>query len=237
VADLLDFFAVERWAAIAVLTELEIAQQVKVISFSDLFVTSWSHYSQNLASLEQALHQAYENREKTLKFSQLEKVVKVPQTAIFFRYLLRKCSQLFPLKIVSNAIIFSQLPLAADEKERMAGIERALKTNKLPVFTIENAQKNTTFSLRQINDALWYMVNEEKLLRMNERYFIFSDEYNKIINRLKKFKRNQGDIIAIDDLRAMTSYSRKYLIILFEFLDEKNITQRIGNKRKILLGA
>ncbi|MCX6557063.1 MAG: SelB C-terminal domain-containing protein [Candidatus Aminicenantes bacterium] len=237
VADLLHFFAVERWAAIAVLTELEIAQQVKTISFNDLFVTSWSHYSQNLASLEDVLRQAYENREKMLKFSQLEKVIKVPQTAIFFRYLLRKCSQLFPLKIVASAIIFSQLPLAADEKERMAGIEKVLKTNKLPVFTIENVQKNMSFSLSQINDALWYMLNEDKLLRLNERYFIFSDEYNKIINRLKKFKRNQGDIIAIDDLRAMTSYSRKYLIILFEFLDEQNITQRIGNKRKILLGA
>jgi hypothetical protein len=237
VADLLYFFAVERWAAIAVLTELEIAQEVKTIGFSDLFVTSWSHYSQNLASLEEALRQAYENREKTLKFSQLEKVIKVPQTSIFFRYLLRKCSQLFPLKMAAGAIIFSQLPLAADEKERMAGIEKVLKANKLLVFTIENVQKNTPYSLRQINDALWYMINEDKLLRLNERYFIFSDEYNKLINRLKKFKRNQGDIIAIDDLRAMTSYSRKYLIILFEFLDEQSITQRIGNKRKILLGA
>ena len=237
VAALLHFFTVDRWAAVAVLTELEIAQQVKTISFNDLFITSWSHFSQNLASLEAALRQAYENREKTLKFSQLEKVIKVPQTAIFFRYLLRKCSQLFPLKMVASAIIFPQLPLAADENERMAGIEKVLRANKLTVFTIENVQKNTPFSLRQINDALWYMINEEKLLRLSERYFIFSDEYNKIINRLKKFKRNQGDIIAIDDLRSMTSYSRKYLIVLFEFLDGQNITQRIGNKRKILLGA
>ena len=74
-------------------------------------------------------------------------------------------------------------------------------------------------------------------MQLNERYFIFSDEYNKIINRLKKFKRNQGDIITIDDLRTMTSLSRKYLIVLFEYLDGQNITQRIGNKRKILLGV
>jgi len=237
VGDLLHFFSVERWAAMAVLTELETARQVKTISFNDLFVTSWSHYSLNLASLEEALRQAYENREKTLKFNQLEKIIKIPQTSIYFRYLLRKCSSLFPLKMAANALIFSQLPLAADEKERMTEIERVLKANKLMIFNIENVQKNTPFSLRQINDALWYMINEDRLLRLNERYFVFGDEYNKTINRLKKFKRNQGDVITIDDLRGITSYSRKYLIILFEYLDGQNITQRIGNKRKILLGA
>jgi selenocysteine-specific elongation factor len=237
VGALLHFFTVERWAAIAVLSELEIAKQVKTISFNDLFITSWDHFSQNLAALENALQQAYENREKTLKFSQLEKIIKVPQTTIYFRYLLRKCSQMFPLKMLPGAIIFSQLPLAAEEKERMAEIERVLRTNKLLIFTIEDVQKNTSFSPKQINDALWYIVNEDKLMRLNERYFIFSDEYNKVINRLKKFKRNQGDIIAIDDLRNITSYTRKYLIILFEYLDGQNITQRIGNKRKILLGV
>jgi selenocysteine-specific elongation factor len=81
------------------------------------------------------------------------------------------------------------------------------------------------------------MLTEGKFVQLNERYFMFSDEYQKIINRLKKFKRNQGDIISIDDLRTLTTYSRKYIIILFEYLDLQNITVRVGNKRKILLGA
>jgi hypothetical protein len=237
VGNLLNFFAVERWAAIAVLTELEIAEQVKTISFNDLFVTAWSHYAQNVLALESALRQAYENREKTLKFSQLEKIIKVPQAALYFRYLLRKCSTLFTFELLPGALIFSQLPLAAEEKERMAEIEKVLKTHKLLIFTIEDVQKNTPFSPKQINDALWYIIHEDKFMQLNERYIIFSEEYNKIINRLKKFKRNQGDIISIDDLRNLTAYTRKYLIILFEYLDGQNITQRIGNKRKILLGA
>jgi hypothetical protein len=98
-------------------------------------------------------------------------------------------------------------------------------------------QKCTNYSLKQINDSLWYMLEEEKFLQLDERYFIFSDEYNKIINRLKKFKRNQGDILTFDDLRTITSYSRKYLIVLFEYWDGQNITRRQGNKRQILLGA
>jgi len=237
VGNLLVFFAVEKWAASAVITEMEIAQQVKIISFNDLFITSWVHYSQNVALLENTLKQAYDNREKTLKFSQLEKIIKVPQTTLYFKYLLRKCSQAFPVKLVVGALIFFQLPLATEEKERMAEVEKALKTNKLSIFTIEDVQKNTAFSPKQINDALWYIIQEERFMQLNDRYFIFSDEYNKVINRLKKFKRNQGDIISIDELRKMTSFTRKYIIILFEYLDRQNITQRIGNKRKLLLGA
>jgi hypothetical protein len=221
----------------AVATDMEIAGQVKVISYNDLFVTSWFHHSQNMAVLENTIKNAYDNREKTLKFNQLEKVVKVPQTTLYFKYLLRKCSQAFPVKLVAGALIFSQLPLSADEKGRMAEIEKALKFDKLLIFTIENVQKITSFSPKQINDALWYIVQEEKFMQLDERYFIFSDEYNKIINRLKKFKRNQGDIISIDDLRTLTSLTRKYIIVLFEYLDRQNITQRCGNKRKILLGV
>ena len=139
--------------------------------------------------------------------------------------------------MLPNALIFSELPLNDEEKTRMADIEKILKANKLPVFTIENVQKNTSYSLKQINDSLWYMLDEEKFLQLDERYFIFSDEYNKIINRLKKFKRNQGDVITFEDLREITAYSRKYLIALFEYWDGQNITKRVGNKRQILLGA
>jgi len=237
VGNLLVFFAVEKWAASAVITEMEIAQQVKIISFNDLFITSWFHYSQHVALLENTLRQAYDHREKTLKFSQLEKIIKVPHTTLYFKYLLRKCSHAFPVKLVAGALIFSQLPLAVEEKERMAEVEKVLKSNKLLIFAIEDVQKITTFSPKQINDALWYLIQEERFMQLNERYFIFSDEYNKIINRLKKFKRNQGDILSIDDLRKLTQFSRKYIIILFEYLDRQNITQRIGNKRKLMLGA
>jgi hypothetical protein len=216
---------------------LELARQVKIINLYYLFITSWDHFLKNLAAMESSLRQAYESRERTLKFNQLEKMVKIPQETIFFKYLLKKCSRVFPCRLLPNALIFSELPLTDEEKTRMADIEKVLKANKIPIFSFENVQKNTVYSLKQINDSLWYMLNEEKFLQLDERYFIFSDEYNKIINRLKKFKRNQGDIMTIDDLRSITAYSRKYLIVLFEYWDRQNITRRMGNKRQILLGA
>jgi len=234
---LLYFFSMERHEAVEVLTELELARQVKVINLNYLFATSWDHFLQNLAAMESVLRAAYEGRERTVKFVSLEKAVKVPQESVFFKYLLKKCSQEFPCRILSTALIFSELPLSNEEKVRMADIEKVLRANKLLIFTFENVQKNTPYTLKQINDSLWYMIHEEKVLQLDERNFIFGDEYGKIINRLKKFKRNQGDIITIDDLRSLTAYSRKHLITLFEFWDRQQLTRRLGNKRQILLGA
>jgi hypothetical protein len=234
---LLYFFSLERREAVDVLTELELSRRVKIINLNYLFATSWEHFLLNLSAMEGALRAAYENRERTVKFARLEKTVKIPQESVFFKYLLKKCSQEFPCKIMAGALIFSQLPLSAEEKACMAEIEKVLRANKLPIFTFENVKKNTSYSLKQINDALWYMLEEEKLLQLDERHFIFSEEHGKLINRLKKFKRNQGDIMTIDDLRSLTSYTRKYLIVLFEYWDGQNITRRVGNKRQILLSA
>jgi hypothetical protein len=234
---LLYFFSLERREAVEVVTGLELASQVKVINLNYLYVTSWEHFLQNLAAMEEVLRAAFENRERTVKFARLEKAVKIPQESVFFKYLLKKCSQEFPCKILASALIFSQLPLSAEEKACMAEIEKAMRANKQLIFTFENVQKNTAFSLKQINDALWYMLDDEKLLQLDERHFMFSEEHNKLINRLKKFKRNQGDVLTIDDLRTLTSYTRKYLIVLFEYWDGQNITRRVGNKRQIMLSA
>ncbi len=234
---LLYFFSLERREAVDVLTELELAQQAKVINLNYLFITSWEHFQQSLTAMVGTLRRAFEGRERTVKFAQLEKAVHVPQESVFFKYLLKKGSLEFPCRIMPGALIFSQHPLSEEEKARMADIERVLRSNKLVLFTFENVQKNTAYSIKQINDALWYMLDQEKLLQLDERHFIFSEEYGKIINRLKKFKRNQGDIMTFDDLRALTSYTRKYLIVLFEYWDGQNITRRVGNKRQILLSA
>jgi selenocysteine-specific elongation factor len=236
-AGLLYFFTLERQQAIDMLTRLELAQRAKVINLNYLFVTSWEHFQESLAAMESFLRRAHEGRERTVKFAQLEKAVHVPQESVYFKYLLKKSSQGFPCRLQPGALVFSQLPLSAEEKARMAEVERVLRANHLAIFTFENIQKNTAYTLKQINDALWYMIDEGKLLQLDERHFMFSEEYGKAINRLKKFKRNQGDVITFDDLRSLTAYSRKYLIVLFEYWDGQNITRRVGNKRQILLGA
>jgi hypothetical protein len=75
------------------------------------------------------------------------------------------------------------------------------------------------------------------VVQLNERYFIFAGDLHKILNRLKKYKRNQGEMIDIKSFREFTLLTRKYILALFEYLDSQKITERVDNKRKILLGV
>jgi hypothetical protein len=70
---------------------------------------------------------------------------------------------------------------------------------------------------------------------LSEKYYIFNDDLNKILNKLKKYKRNQGEMIDIQSFRELTLLTRRYIIILFEYFDTHRITQRVNNQRKILL--
>ena len=117
----------------------------------------------------------------------------------------------------------------------MAEIERLLRKNKLAIFSIEDIIKVSDLEYKEINDSLWYLLSDDEIVQLNEKYFIFSEDLDKIINRLKKYKRNQGEMIDIKSLREMTAFNRKNLITLFEYFDSRKITQRINSKRKILL--
>lgn len=234
---LLDFFPRDNSDIIPLLLRLEIDQKIKIISLHHLLVTSYDHYQETFAELKSLLIQSYENRIKSTRLSDLEKKLKISHSTIFFKYLLRSFQDVLPIKIVRDVVILQKLPLSENEKELIVQVEKALKKNKLVVFTFADTVKFSGLNSGQVNDSLWYMQNEERIVQVDDRYFVFSEELNKIINRLKKYKRNQGEMIDFNAFREMTSLSRKYLIVLFEYFDSRQITQRLGDKRKILVSA
>ena len=128
VRQLLYFFAVERWAAIAVLTELEIAAQVKTITFNELFITSWDHFSQNLVALENALRQAYENREKTLKFSQFGKNHQDPANDYLFQVFIAQMQSNFPFEIIAERYYFFPASLGRRRKRAHGGNRKGFES-------------------------------------------------------------------------------------------------------------
>lgn len=235
--ELLDFFSRDKTEAVLLLLRMEIDQKIKIITPQHLLVTSYAHCEESLAELKSIVGQSYENRIKSIRLTDLEKRLKIPHSTIFFKYLLRSFQDDLPFKIVQGTLILQKLPLSDDEKGLIVQIEKGLKKNKLVVFTFEDVVKFSGLNSTQVNDSLWYMQNEERIVSVSDRFFIFAEELNKIINRLKKFKRNQGELIDFNSFREMTSLSRKYLIVLFEYFDSKRLTQRLGNQRKILVSA
>ena len=238
---LLDFFPRDDADVIPLLLRLEIDQKIKIISLHHLLVTSYEHYQETFAEMKAALTQSYESRIKSIRLADLEKKLKISHSTIFFKYLLRSFQDVLPIKVVRDVVILQKLPLSENEKELIVQVEKALKKNKLVVFTFADTAKFSGLNSGQVNDSLWYMQNEERIVQVDDRYFVFSEELNKIINRLKKYKRNQGEMIDFnalsgDDLIEPKVSDRLIRILRFSAdhpapgRQAENSGQRLGNR-------
>lgn len=235
VTRLLDFFSMDKKSVTDLLIEKELEKKIKIIDFHSLYITSYGHYQDSIQELKSMFQHYHDNRIKSIKFSEIEARIKISQSSIFFKYLLNALEDTYSFKIMKDKILLQKMSLSEKEETITHDLETVLKKNKLAVFSIDDILKHSAHSFGEINNPLWYMVEEGKLLQLNKNCFMFSSDLNRILNRLKKFKRNQGEIIDIQSFRELTSFNRKSIITLLEYLDSQHITQRIGNRRKILL--
>lgn len=239
IEELLGFFSLPRDDAMAFLVEKELQKELKIISLNHLTTTPYENFEQHLEELDALFTESCtgKNQVQVLKFSEIESKIKVPQTSLFFKYLIRLAAEKFTLMIRKDRVVFKKSALSQHEEESMDEMAEILKKNKLTVFTIENINKLSQLNPKEINDTLWFLVENGEVVQLNEKFFIFTEELNKILNRLKKYKRNQGEMIDIQAFREMTVLSRKYIIPLLEYMDIEGITLRVENQRQILLGA
>ncbi len=235
--ELLHFFSIDRREIIELLVEKELQKKIKIINFSQLVVTSFENYQKYIEQLNAILTEHSTSGNQALKFSEIESKIKLPQSSLFFKYLIHTFTNRFFFKIKKDKIVFRKLALSENEKESMVEISEILKKNRFSIFSIENILELSDLSYKEVNDTLWFLVESGEVVQLNANYFIFRNELNKILNRLRKYKRNQGEMIDIQAFRELTLFTRKYIIILFEYFDSQEITRRVKNRRQILLDA
>jgi hypothetical protein len=237
VEELLEFFTIGREEMLDFLVEMEIVRAVKTIQVSSFFITSYENFQYYLDELNAIFTSCYTNRVKTIKLSEIEAKLKLSQFSLFFKYLVRHLSGHFSFKVQKDKIIFQKLALSETEKGSIDQIEEILKKHKIAIFTIDNILHHSDLLYKEVNDSLWHLIEIGKVVQLNEKYYMFTEDLNKMLNKLKKYKRNQGEIIDIQAFRELTLLSRKYIITLFEYFDAQKITERLENKRKILLSV
>jgi hypothetical protein len=235
--ELLDFFSIDRREMIDFLVEMELQKKIKVIDFNHLAVTGYENFLGCREQLNALFTESYTGQNQVIKFSDIESRIKLPQVSIFFKYLLHTFSSDFSFKIKKDRVVFRTRALSEQQEKSLAEISGILKKNKLAIFTLEDTLELSGLSHKEVNDTLWFLVERGDVIQLNERYFIFNDDLHKILNKLRKYKRNQGEMIDIQSFRELTLFSRKYIITLFEYFDSQHITMRVENQRKILLAA
>jgi len=237
VEDLLPFFDLERDQIAEFLIQKEIEKQIKIINFTTLTITSIENLQRYYQQLDAIFTQCYTNRVKTIKQVDIAQKLKLPHDSLFFQYLLRRFAASFSFKLQRDKVVFQKVSLSENEKGSLEEIENVLKQNKTSIFSIQNIMKYTGLLYKDVNNSLWFLIENGQVIQLNKEYFIFKEDLNKILNKLKKYKRNQGEMIDIQAFRELTNLSRRYIITMLEYFDSQQVTQRIENKRKILLGV
>lgn len=233
---LLNFFELSADDALSYLLEEEMKKNVKLIEINKLIFCSYQFFNDASEKMKGILLQSHSNRKKVITAPEFEKHFRLNLDNIFLKYLIRKNSNGLNLKIMQNRVVFEDLPLTDEEERNIREIITVIKKNRINIFSISQIMKKSGKSYDEINVGLWNLLSSEKIIQLDEKkeYFIFSEELARIINRLKKYKRNEGDILDISAVREITDFNRKNIIILLEYLDSKKITVRLGNNKRRL---
>ncbi len=235
--ELLEFFSIRREDMLPVLLDREVKGELKIINFNHLCVLSRRNFDTYRERLEEVLRESHLNAVQVLAFSEIEGHIKVPQSSIFFKYLVRLFVRAFGYKIKKDRLVFRRTAITETEKSRLEELSDGLKKERIVLFSHTNVQDITGLTERQALPFLQLMEELGEVIRLNDRFFILREELDRLLNKLRTYKRNQGEMIDIKAFRDMTKFTRRLMIPLLEYFDAHNITVRVENQRKILLGA
>jgi selenocysteine-specific elongation factor len=76
------------------------------------------------------------------------------------------------------------------------------------------------------------LCRKERLVKVKEGLYFHTSAVSSLKDRLVKFLNEKGEI-SPSEFKEMTRVSRKYMIPLLEFFDERRITVRVGDKRRL----
>ncbi|NLE08894.1 MAG: selenocysteine-specific translation factor, partial [Dehalococcoidales bacterium] len=86
----------------------------------------------------------------------------------------------------------------------------------------------TDLNLEQ--DLLTYLFEKEQVVKVYAGVMFTAEAYQEMVEKVKNHIREHGTV-NVGEVRDMFNTSRKYVLALLEYLDEKKVTRRTGDER------
>ena len=74
------------------------------------------------------------------------------------------------------------------------------------------------------------MAKDAKLVKLSNDYYIHKSHFDKAVELTNKFFETHEQM-KMAELRDMLDNSRKYAILIIEYMDSKKITKKVGDYR------
>ncbi len=129
------------------------------------------------------------------------------------------------LRLASHQII-----LAEDQERLKQKIEAVFRRAGLKVPDRDEALSRFRDQPELAIKLFDYLVQEGRLVRLKEGLYFHSEVLKEVEKKTVAFLKRHGEM-SIAQFRELTGTSRKYMIPLLEYLDQKKVTLRVGDKR------
>ena len=79
-------------------------------------------------------------------------------------------------------------------------------------------------------DLLNLLIDRQQVVKVHSSVVFSTEAYNEMVEKVSAHIRENGNV-SVAEVRDMFNTSRKYVLALLEYLDEKKITRRVGDER------
>jgi selenocysteine-specific elongation factor len=79
-------------------------------------------------------------------------------------------------------------------------------------------------------DLLNLLIDRQQVVKVHSSVVFSAEAYNAMVEKISAHIREKGNV-SVAEVRDMFNTSRKYVLALLEYLDEKKITRRVGDER------
>lgn len=132
-------------------------------------------------------------------------------------------------------LIEHRISLGVDQADVKIRISDVYRDNGLQPPYFRELSKTLNIDADQARDVLQLLTDEGRIIKVKEDFYFDTEAIDNLKQRLVAFLETNGEI-STPQFKEMTGASRKFVIPLIEYFDDKHVTIRIGDIRKLRKG-
>lgn len=229
----LEFAPLSRKTLIKLSQKLEAKGQIRILSFSPLFLLSQSGFEYlcgKILTFIQLFHEAHADEHGVPIEAVKKKFGLHPRIhSLAVGHLLRDGKILE--KDGRLALAGFKAALTPEEESLLLEMEEMCLNGKFLSVSMEDLQKRFHLSARRLENLLLFLTERRKIVKSKDGFFLHSQWLDELAGRIRNAGKTE---LSVGEFKEMTGLSRKFAIPLLELLDQKGITRRKGPIREIL---
>lgn len=231
--EIIKFSPLRRTELLRLSQELEEKGEVRILSFTPLFVLSKKSFDflcEKILAFLSHFHQKHPRTEGA-SLERIKKRFNIDPKILSLA--LTRLSKEHKIKELDKKVAHFDFrrDLFPEEEHILQNLEEMCFKGEFRSVSLEDLRQRFRLSSQRLNTMLSLLIERKKIVQGKDGFIIHSRWLDEIVFKIQKSGKRE---LSVSDFKEMTGLSRKYVIPLLELLDQMGITRRKGSSRQIL---